>query len=253
MRGTGSSRIAVAAAGALACALACAPAPVRPAEGRAAVAGSVRLVPHDGAPASSSSSSYGDRRLRDVELVDYSRPGFVIVWAERETPGAPAHDPGEASDAADLAIEDGVGGPRLAPELAAVGLGGTLRVANRTRRALAVSIPALGRVESLAPGAALSVAAERAGELDLFLLGARERATVWVAPGPWTRTDAAGRFALPDLAPGAWTVRAWHPRLPAAAQRVLLRAGEVADVALEIGVGRDALVDATGGGRDAAH
>ena len=33
------------------------------------------------------------------------------------------------------------------------------------------------------------------------------------APGAWTLTDAAGRFTLPELAPGIWDVQIWHPQL----------------------------------------
>ncbi len=30
--------------------------------------------------------------------------------------------------------------------------------------------------------------------------------------GAWAITDAEGRFELPDLAPGTWDVRVWHPQ-----------------------------------------
>ena len=65
----------------LACALAlaCAGAPEAD-PGRALVFGSVRLVPKAGAELAP--AAYGDRRLRDVERVDYQQPGFSVVFAD---------------------------------------------------------------------------------------------------------------------------------------------------------------------------
>ena len=54
------------------------------AAGTAAVAGTVRLVPHDGVPIHPQSNAYGDRRLRDVQLVDYSKPGSCVVNVDDE-------------------------------------------------------------------------------------------------------------------------------------------------------------------------
>ena len=71
-----------------------------------------------------------------------------------------------------------------------------------------------------------------------LLLGAEEPVRVWVSPGPWTRPDASGHFALTDLSPGHYTLRAWHPRLPSASAPVDLQAGATATVNFEIGVGR---------------
>jgi hypothetical protein len=210
---------------------ACAPGPAAPAAapGTASVAGTVRLVPHEGLPAHPASDAYGDRRLRDVQLVDYSKPGTSVVYLDLgERPGGRA----------ELAIEDSLSGARLEPRFAVVGAGGEVAVRNRTRGEVVVSLPALARVDRIAPGASLSVRADRPGPLEIYRLGATEPARVWVSPGPWVRPDASGRFALTGLAPGRATLRAWHPRLPSAAAEVELRAGETATVNFEIGVGR---------------
>ncbi len=214
----------------IALAAGCASAPSAPAPGRAGVAGSVRLVPHAAAPADAAPDAYADRRLRDVRLVDYSAPGFTVVYVDGAS--APGGD-------AELAVEDGLAGPRLAPRLAALGAGGTLRIANRAGRAVVLSAPAIGRVARLADGSSAAIRVDRAGPIEIHLLGSDESATVFAAPGPWTRADASGRFALSDLPPGPATLRAWHPRLPPAALEIELRADAVADAALEIGVGRD--------------
>ena len=210
---------------------ACAQAPAIPAvaPGTANVVGTVRLVPHEGLPTHTASDAYGDRRLRDVQLVDYSKPGASVVYLDL------AARPGGR---AELAVEESLAGARLEPRFAAVGAGGEVAVANRTREEVIVSLPALARVERIAPGATLAVPAERPGPLDIYRLGADEPARVWVSPGPWVRPDASGRFALTGLAPGRVTLHAWHPRLPSAAADVELRAGETATVNFEIGVGR---------------
>jgi hypothetical protein len=200
-----------------------------PAPGTASVAGTVRLVPREGLPARPANDAYGDRRLRDVQLVDYSKPGTSVVYLDLGArPGGHA----------DLAVEDSLAGARLEPRFAVVGTGGEVAVANRTRDEVVVSVPALAQVERIAPGATLLVRADRPGQLEIYRLGADEPARVWVSPGPWVRPDASGRFALNGLAPGRVTLRAWHPRLPSAAHDVELRAGETATVNFEIGVGR---------------
>jgi hypothetical protein len=200
-----------------------------PAPGTASVAGTVRLVPHEGVPLHPTNDAYGDRRLRDVQLVDYSKPGTSVVYLDL---GA---RPGGRTE---LAVEDSLAGGRLEPRFAVVGAGGEVAVRNRTTDEVIVSVPALAKVERIAPGASWVVNADRAGALEIYRLGADEPARVWVSPGPWVRPDADGRFVLTGLAPGRVTLRAWHPRLPSAATDVELRAGETATVNFEIGVGR---------------
>src|SRR5262245_4462678 len=73
--------------------LACASGGSAPAPGKARVFGTLRLVPHTGVevPSSHGGGSYGSRRMRDVELVDYSTPGFAVVYVAEETaPGGSA-------------------------------------------------------------------------------------------------------------------------------------------------------------------
>ncbi len=223
-----SAIIAAVAAGWL---LSCAntPADPAPASGYAAIAGTVRLVPHAGVPSHPQGDAYGDRRLRDVQLVDYSKPGTSVIYLDLG-----ARPGGRVA----LAVEESLAGARLAPKLDAVGAGGELTIANRTAHEAVISVPALERVERIAAGGSLALRAERPGPLEIYLLGAQEPARVWVSPGPWVRPDASGRFALTGLAPGRATLHAWHPRLPSAAAAVELRAGETATVDFEIGVGR---------------
>jgi hypothetical protein len=209
----------------------CASGPAPPAAGRGAVWGYVRLIPRDGVPSRpSGSASYGDRRLADVELVDYTRPGFAVVYAA----DAPASTGG---DAVEIAVRDGNRGPRFEPAHAALSAPGALRVVNRSTGAHVVSCPAAGRVEALAPGASLTVEVARSGEWPVFLLDApREQARVFAAPGTWTVTSDAGRFELRDLPPGPHRISVWHPRFPPASAPLDVAAGAAARLDLELRV-----------------
>jgi hypothetical protein len=207
--------------------LACAGAP-RPDPGTGVVFGSVRLVPKAGAERAV--AAYSDRRLRDVERVDYQQPGFSVVFANA---GA-----GAAAAPAAFALESSAGRVRFAPAHAATELGRGFDVSNRSGETQIVSVPAAGFVRSLASGETVHVAPAEAGELELHVLGgAAPPALVFVAPGAFVEVGADGRYELRDLAPGAVEIRAWHPRLPmTGARRVELAAGQALELDLEIGV-----------------
>jgi hypothetical protein len=188
----------------------------------------VRLVPREGlTPGKAGSASYGDRRLRDVEFVDYSRPGFAVVYAEAPSP--------LGGDLA-FAIRDSRVGTRIEPAHGAVGAGGRVIVRNESPNAQVVSYPAADLVRKVAPGESLEIAVPRAGEQGLFLIGRPVEATVFAAPGPYTVVSASGRFAL-DLPPGPRRLRAWHPRFPTAAADVDLASGARVQVDFDLGLG----------------
>jgi hypothetical protein len=210
--------------------LACASAPPAPAPGRSHVYGELRLVPREGVKPGGHSSSYGDRRLRDVELVDYSSPGFAVVYLSEEP--VPA-------DELRLVIRADRVAPRLEPALAAVGARGAIVIENRTGTDRVLSYPAAGRVTRLAPGEEWRIPVARPGEQGLFLLdGSNAATTLFASPGPYDVVSSTGRFALLDVDPGAHELRAWHPRFPPSAQAIVLEAGRTLKVDIELGVGR---------------
>ena len=217
----------------------CAHKPAPPAPDRASAWGYVRLVPHEGLAApSAGSASYGDRRLADVALVDYSRPGFAVVYVADAAP-APAGTP------ARLAIRDEALGPRLAPAHAALAAGGTLEIRNESAAVRLVSCPAAGVVRRLGAGEALAIPLPSAGEWPVHLLDAPgEPARVFAAPGPFAVASAVGRFELADLPPGRHQLVAWHPRFPPASAAVELAAGRTQRVDLELRVGAGPAPDA---------
>jgi hypothetical protein len=195
---------------------------------RSGVWGYLTLVPREGA-APAGATPYGDRRYADAELVDYSKPGFAVVYLDG---GAPPATP------ASVAIRGSRSGARLDPAHAAVGAGGELRVTNETRDPHVVSCPEAGVLHRIAPGESLRVPADRAGELSLFVPDAPAAAArVFVAPGPFATVSVAGRYELLGVAPGSHRLRAWHPRFPPGERRIELAPGRVERVDLALGVG----------------
>ena len=176
--------------------------------------------------------AYQDRRLASVELVDYARPGFVVVWLDGvDRPGAGAR----------LAIRANEFETRLEPTWAAVSTGGTLDLVNSTRDAHTISCPSLGVVRRLEPGQGFSLPIADAGAHALFLLDRPQiEGGVFAAPGPFAVLTNTGYFELRDLTPGAALLHAWHPRLPPVERSVEVVADERLRVDLEMGVGRGA-------------
>ena len=211
--------------------LACASAPPAPPPGRGTLFGDLKLIPRDGVhmPASSD-AAYGDRRMRDIELVDYKRPGFAVVWLEGSAPPA---------EGARVSIRANEFETRLEPAWAALATGGSLRILNTTPEAHTVSCPSLGRVQRLAPGDELELRVAETGAHALFLLDRPQvEGGVFAAPGPFAVLSKSGQFELRDLAPGPVRLHAWHPRFPPVARSVDVVADESKRVDLEMGVGR---------------
>jgi len=60
-------------------------------------------------------------------------------------------------------------------------------------------------------------------------------ATVWISPHPYvTSTDESGRFALAEVPPGKYTLKAWHPVLGETGQEVEVRTGTTASLTLRM-------------------
>ena len=209
--------------------LACASAPGPPAPGRGHVVGEVRLVPRDGvAPGGSGADAYGDRRLRDVALGDYSTPGFAVVYSDGPAP----------TGGAELTIHRGAVRSRLTPSQAALGSGGAIVLRNASDTEHVVSVPAASFVTRLAPGESAEVPVPAPGEVRVFLLDEPGvEARLFAAPGPYAVPTRSGDFALRDLTPGRHEVHVWHPRFPPITRSVEVAEGAVVRVDLSLGVG----------------
>ncbi len=209
---------------------ACAHVPSSRLPGPATLSGDVRLVPREGvAPGKRDEGPYADRRLRDVEFVDYRRPGFVVVYVE----GPPV-----VAATARITIEPTLLGQRLEPPHLAVPAGGTLVVRNADAVAHTISCPPANLIRRLAPGEELALPAGPGGTLSFFLLDRPGMQTlVFVAPGPFTVASEDGQWELRDVPSGRWTIHAWHPRFPASEQPIEVGGGTARHMHLEIGVG----------------
>jgi len=199
-----------------------------PDPGKSSAWGYLQLVPLEGVGhKGSGSGGYGDRAMRDVELVDYSRPGFAVVYLDGPlAPGASAR----------FSIRSGVR-TRLEPRSLAVGIGSAIEVTNASDRSHTLSCPAARLIRTLAPGETVEIYVTEPGEVPLFLLdmpGAK--ALAFVAPGPHAVITESGRFSLENVAPGQRTFHAWHPRFPPASRTLDLAPNSITRVDIQMGV-----------------
>jgi hypothetical protein len=217
---------ALLAAAALACATTQAP---PPGPGTGTVQGVLRLVPREGVtPVKPGASPYANRRMADVTFVDYSKPGFAVVYV---TGGA---SPGGT---AELTIRTTGVRTRLDPAHAAVGTGGQISVRNASGAPHVLSVPSMGMLQRLEPGQQVEVPVSQAGEQSLYLLDVpRCGSVVFVSPGPFTVVAEDGRFQLNGLAPGDHQLMAWHPRFPPAHASLRVAGGSIAHLDLDMGV-----------------
>jgi hypothetical protein len=212
--------------------LACVSAPPAPTPGRGTLFGDLRLVPREGVRLPDpTDASYADPRLRDVALVDYSKPGFAVVWLDGETP--PPRPPSRVT------IRENEFDVRLEPAWVAAPAGGTLALQNATAEVHTVSCPSLGRVDHVAPGQTLELALDEAGAHALFLLDRPQvEGGIFVAPGPYAVAGQSGRFELRDVEPGQARLHAFHPRFPPVALPVNVVPDQTVRVDVLMGVGR---------------
>lgn len=220
---------AVIAAGAASCA---SPPPQSP--DRSAVWGYLSLVPHSQAGSGGGGSgSYGDRRMRHVRLVDYSRPGFAVVYVDGEMP------PEQQATRTDVAvsIRPGGAGVHIEPANAAVSAGSRVQVSNASLEDHILSCPAAGLVRHVAPGETVAIDVRSPGEYPLFLLDVPSaESRVFAAPGTFAVVSPSGRFELTDLQPGRHELHAWHARLPPTSRWIDLEPGGVQRVDVKVGV-----------------
>lgn len=203
------------------------------------VSGHVRLVPHaDLRELGIAMNAYGDRRLRNARLVDYSRPGFSVVYLDhRDAQDSDAIAP-RVDREVHLAIRGGDIRARLEPAHLAMRTGDVIRLRNLDRDAHIVSCPKASVLQQVAPGEEVRFELSMPGVYRFYLADtSAPGGIVFVAPGPFSVTSNSGRFHIPDLTPGTWTLHAWHPRFPPASREVVLATGDSLEIDFEIGVG----------------
>ena len=211
---------------------------------RASVQGHLQLVPHaDLLVAKSGGNAYGDRRLRNAQLVDYSRPGFSVVYVDAVDAGDQSKADTKLADlnrGVRLSIDGGDTRTRFEPAQLAIRMGNHIRLKNRDREPHVVSCPEASLLQSLLPGQEVRIELPTSGEYRLYLADVPgTESIVFAAPGPYAVVSIGGRFRVSDLTPGARTLHAWHPRFPPASHDIELTAGDSLVVDFEIGVGQN--------------
>lgn len=203
----------------------CAGSPVVEA-GQSAVWGYLRLIPRAGVERTHA-GAYGDRRLSGLELVDYSQPGFAVVYVT---------EPDRNSNPLELTILAAASGVRLEPALAAQRANGIVQIHNATASTHTISCPQAGAVAQVSPGGRLEVRLAE-GLHDFFVLDSDDATSrVFAAPGRFDVVSSAGRFEISGVEPGSHWLKAWHPRFPPVSTRLELAPGSVRRVDLEMGV-----------------
>jgi hypothetical protein len=212
---------------------ACAQTPPAPSRGRGTLYGDLRLLPHEGVTMPDAGDpTYADPRMRDTRLVDYSQPGFAVVYLDL------GPRPGERVE---LSIRSSQFETRLEPRWVALAQGGIVVLRNLTDEPHTVSCPSLSFVGRIAPGESLELSAKVAGQNGVYLLDRPQvEAGFFAAPGPYAVLTRDPRFELRDLAPGRTMLHVWHPRLPPVTRAVDVVADQLTRVDLEMGVGRGA-------------
>lgn len=196
--------------------------------GRASVRGVVQLVPREGVvPAPAGKGAYGDRSLRGVELLDYSRPGFAVVYTDGDAP----------TDVVDIVIRETSHLTRLEPKQSVAGAAGSIRIHNETSEPHIVSDPIQGTLRTIKPNEVLVTDAPSAGFHAIHVIDRPGLQTgVFVAPGPYAVVSPRGRYELNDLEVGRRTIRAWHGQFPTVSHLVHLRSDRQTRLDIQLGV-----------------
>jgi len=198
------------------------------AQGQGTLVGQLRLVPRAGAAARSPAREASE--VGDARFVDYSTPGFAVVYLEGAAPAAVTFP---------LSIETSASGPHLVPENGALGAGGALAITNQTAEAHVVSCPEAGVLARIPARQTLEIPVRQAGPLSLFLLDRPgPMAQLFAAPGPYTVVSGAGTWELHGVRPGPHRLRTWHPRFAETMRPVEVAADQVLQLQLEVGVER---------------
>ena len=203
--------------------------PIQPELSTGTVWGYLELRPSKGVePGKKDGGSYGDRRLRDVEFVDYENVEFGVVYTEGDLP---------SSDGTTLTIQASRFGPRLASNFGAVGLNGKVVVRNSDGVRHLISCPQTGFLKSVEPADQVEVFPDGEGELSIFVVDiSGMKATVFVCSGPYSVASEHGRWELSNLSPGKHILRAWHPRFPVVSREVEVQENVIHKIDMAISI-----------------
>ena len=200
-----------------------------PSAGTGTLWGYVTLKPPKGVnPFATRSAGYGDRRLRDIEFVDYRNPEFAVVYFD----GAPP-----SSNTIEVKLIQTQFGPRFNTVYSAIGLNGTVVLRNEDRHSHVFSCREAGLLTRLAPGEQTTIPTPSTAEYSVFILDdINTHTSIYVVPGPFSLASNNGRWELRDLPPGSGELWAWHPGFPPISQNVTIKFDSVQRVDFEIDI-----------------
>ena len=155
----------------------------------------------------------------------------AVVWV----PDLPARPPPAPPSMASKAKS-------FAPHVIAVERGGTVFFPNLDRIYHNVFSSTAGQAFDLGlyrNGASRSRRFDAPGLVAVYCnIHAKMAGYVRVVEGAWTTTDAAGRFRIPEVAPGRHSVHVWHERTGEREVATLVRSARAADVHLTLDASR---------------
>lgn len=157
---------------------------------------------------------YGSRRYKFIERVDYDELTDFIVWIDLAVPATAL--PAPLPDGT-IVQRDGTFIPHVLPVI----VGTTVQWPNEDtiyHNVFSVSDSTpfdLGLYKSGETPRRIKFT--QLGRIDVFCsIHSRMSCIVLVLPNPWfARVDAHGRFTIPGVPAGTYTLKAWHERLPA--------------------------------------
>lgn len=165
--------------------------------------------------------AYGSRRYKFVERVDYDRLTDFVVYIDQTVPGAPG---APSEPIAVVTQQDAKFEPRVLP----VVVGTTVSWPNRD--------DIYHNVFSLSDAASFDLGMYRGddetkrytfdkpGRVDVFCaIHSNMHCIVLVLPSPYfSRSDERGRYEIRNVPAGTYRLRAWHERVPAKVQEIVV-------------------------------
>jgi hypothetical protein len=158
----------------------------------------------------------------------------IFIDSVPDVPGWPAPPPPPASDLAIRQLHEA-----FVPHVLPVLVGATVAFPNEDpffHNVFSLSRARTFDLGRYATGSSKSVRFDTPGIVQVFChIHSDMRATVYVLRNPFFAVpDSSGRYALPPLPPGEYTLVAWHERIRPIARRVQVRAGATTTVDLAI-------------------